>query len=1081
MKKSFVKSAIGIILAASLLVTGIPVTAAAKTEDFTWKESINTDFKQNTEVNHWEEIQRNTELVLRNPNLYVTIEGTDIRGAEVWHDRCSRTYLMEDGTYLTRYFDEPIMYTDEAGELKDIDNTLQSQGNNYVNSANFYELILPKEGEGITIENKGYTFSLIPVFGELKNGVVKENAIRYNNIMDGVDLQYTANGNNVKEDIIINKPVAITEFVYEIKSGSLNLQVKNNVLYAYEKGNIEPVFAITAPYMSDNSGITSQAVTLSLDKQNGRQLLTVTPDMDWINSEERAYPVIIDPVIELGQSNLEWCLVENGQGNGERLAGPDVEHTGNPYLYVGWEQGNLIGYEGMYYNQTRSYIKINYDFTAIPDNAIISAKLKAYKYMGTPPEGTNVYCDLVTSDWRGTTKCWNTQPTESIRFAEPADVSLEPKWVEWDISAAVAHWKNGQPNYGLVLTPENESQGAVVFSGPGNRDGQQAMYFDISWTVPNAVDEDMELDAPVINLRPLTETHSSGVQTLNGVFADGIVRPTLSVSYRLNNVDSGTYASADYGRIYPDSSLLAGSVKFTMGYSGMNESNWQSKVFTNFSTNTLYRVCATATDGTDTTPEGVSDSFIVYKFTSQDVLPKVADFYGVSLNQIIIDNRPKDYLGFTGNTYFIRNPKKNVSIPYTTPDNLTDEHKREIIYANLGRGMHSEYDLEPVNVNIGNYYFSSIDAQSKEYNGTFSFERSYNSIGDMSYGVFGKGWSFEYAQKLSGNSDGNIVYTMGDGKELVFEWNGSEYVSPSGYYLELVKYTGSAISDNYYTITQTNGTVYRFNCYGMLESITDRNGFATTVLYDGNYHISGIVTASGRQYVIATNTDGQIVSVTLPNGGVLRYEYSDGCLVKYTNADNEVVRYKYNSNGQMTEWYDGNNNCVVHNTYDSEGRIVTQKDALGKISRLSYSDGRTVVTDAQGNKTTYYYDSLYRTTRVEGTDTDKQSSYDSNNQLKTLTENKVQTTYQYDENGNITKELREDGTYREIKYDEYGNAVYIREYDGSITSNVYDSKGNLIKCTKADGSINSYTYDKYGQVSQLRTEMAIQQPLYIPV
>lgn len=1050
------------ILSFAIILNTLPFMAFAKTDS--WSENFNTEFSQNDSKNQWNEIKKNTETVLRNPNMYESIDGLDIDGAEVSHDKNSRTYFMEDGTYLTRFFDDPITYTDEKGNEKDIDNSLKSKGGFYENKENSYTVSLPKKGEEIKIENKGYTFKIMPSFGILDNEVVIDNSIRYNNVSEGVDLQYTANGDSVKEDIILNKPVSNTAFSYVIDCEDLNLEVRDNVLYAFNDD--ETIFVISAPFMTDNSGEISQNVLLSLDKNNGKNILTVSPDEEWINSPDRAFPICIDPTINLNSSNFDWYLVENGVGTSGYPAGPNVQHIDNPYLYVGFEKGNLTGFPGLTYGQTRSYIKINYDFSSIPDGTIIDAKLRAYKYAGQPSSGTKVYCKMVTSNWRSSRKCWNTQPTESSIISNAVDVSGGNKWVEWDISTAVSEWKNGAANYGLVLTPEYENQDAVCFSGPGNEHGRQAMYFDIFWTVPNAVDENLPLNAPNINLRPLTETNSTGKQSLNGVFADGVVRPTLEVNYKLNDVKYGRYKSADYGRIYPDSDMYKSEINFTLGYKDLHQSNWQSELFTGFSNNVLYNVYATATNGTETTPEGKSDSFIVYQFTEQDTLPYIASFYGVELEQIISDNRPQDYLGFSGNTFFIRNPQKNATIAYTRPDNMSDDQKRALIYANLGRGMHSEFDLEPINVNTGNYYFESVDAISSEYNGTFSFARSYNSIGPKSYGAFGKGWSFAFGEKLSGCTDGNMLYIMGDGKQLLFEKSGKNYLSPAGYNLELEKHTGKELNDTYYTITDADGTVTRFNCYGLMESVTDDKGFSTVVNYDKNYYITGITTASGRQYAIKTNNDGQIVSVTLPNGGVLKYEYENGNLVKYTNADNEAVRYVYNSNGQMTEWYDGNNNRVIRNEYDADGRVIKQTDPLGNTSVVDYLQNKTVVKDAEGNVTYYGYDELYRTTSIEG-ENNKTAAYNSDNELSAVTENGATIRYEYDDQGNITKQIRQDGSYQEIKYDDSGNAVSVREYDGTVTRNTYDKNGNILSLEKPDGSVITYTYDEYGQVTSL--------------
>ncbi len=207
MNKNCLKSAISIMLTASILLGIVPATVFAQSQ--LCNENVNTNFAQNFSVNQWEEIERNTEIVLRDPGLYEKIEGLDLKGAQVSHDKNSRTYLLEDETYLTRYFEDPITYTDQNGHEKDIDNTLQPKGSVYTNTENAYNLLLPAEGEGITIEKNGYILQLKPQFGSLEHASVKENAIRYNHVADGIDLQYTANGNHVKEDIILNKPTAI--------------------------------------------------------------------------------------------------------------------------------------------------------------------------------------------------------------------------------------------------------------------------------------------------------------------------------------------------------------------------------------------------------------------------------------------------------------------------------------------------------------------------------------------------------------------------------------------------------------------------------------------------------------------------------------------------------------------------------------------------------------------------------------------------------------------------------------------------------------------------------------------------------
>ncbi|MCQ2752316.1 MAG: DUF6531 domain-containing protein, partial [Coriobacteriales bacterium] len=1050
--------ALSITLCLSVSIGLFPAHAFAEEITKASLQFVNTKFNTSTDTNSFTPQQTKDGVILREPVLEEENTKPQDDAIEISYDENSRFYKTSDGNYTKRMFEDPIMYDAGNGKLKDIQNTLVKRGSAYENKANSYTLKLPKEGEGISIKNKGYTLNLTPKFGDLKNAVVKDNAIRYNNVSDGVDLQYSANGNNVKEDIILNAPIEKTSFSYEIDCKGLELFAENNILYAYEEKTLKelkqyendlqtgkenfdyltyqefqkkyaPIFRVTAPYMTDNANNFSIGVQLKLENNQ----LIVQADYDWLHSIDRVYPVSIDPIFELDDSNLSFCFVENGTGPTGYGAGPNQTHPGVGYLCCGNVSEDVVGVvAGLNYYLASSFIRINESFTDLPNgmdmpkNAIVTASLEAYTYTRSVPSPTRVYCDFVTEPWEPETCCWNNQPT-SVHFENEdaygnvnlscADVGGGPKWVTWDISTAVRNWINGSPNYGLALTPEVSDQPGVCFSGPNNPHGGKNMYFDITWTVPHPVDENKALDTPNINLRVLTTSDRSGVQKVTGVFADGEIRPVLAVDYALTGEAITRIEHADYERLYPNSNFFVGQVPFDIGYVGLYRSNWQSKLFKNFRKNFVYNVFAQgfaeydyncAVDaGEDPvmqdylTPTGKSDDFIIYQFSDQDTIPYMANYYGVPLDQVIADNHVIDYLSFPGNTYFVRNPTRNATIPYTVPDNMNNGEKQALIYANLGRGMHSEFDLEPINVNDGNYYFDSVDFTNTEYKGTFDFKRSYNSLGSKAAGVFGRGWSFEYAQRLSGRYDGSIVYTMGDGKQITFIKEGDKYISPDGYYLNLEKFeTADEPDKTYYTITKTDGTIHRFNCYGMLETITDRNGFTTTIEYDELYKIKSITTPSGRQYVITANNEGQITKVVLPNGGTFQYKYEDGCLTEWINADGDVVKYEYDANYQMTCWFDGNGNKLVENTFDAQGRVIKQVDANNKTSTLLYTNNSTIVNDGDGNTTTYTYDDKFQTTSIKSSGKSVNATY-SGATITSLKEDGVKINYEHDLLGNV--------------------------------------------------------------------------------
>lgn len=267
-----------------------------------------------------------------------------IEGKIIKHDKDSVTYQTAENTYVTRVGGEPLFYTDNDGRERMIDNNMREMFGRYENTANAYRLSLPKGDGNVRIEDEGCNVELRPVFGKLGNASVAGNAVRYNDVADGVDVQYTALSASVKEDIILMKPIDSCTFRYEISAISrdeeLRYKDKDNVISIIgkkEDGSEDVKYRFAAPVMTDNSGNSSTKIRLSLSKEEGRTYLDVRADKEWLSDPGRAYPVKIDPTISLNSGNMRWGFVENGYGGGG-AAGSNVSHSQNPYLYVGYEE-----------------------------------------------------------------------------------------------------------------------------------------------------------------------------------------------------------------------------------------------------------------------------------------------------------------------------------------------------------------------------------------------------------------------------------------------------------------------------------------------------------------------------------------------------------------------------------------------------------------------------------------------------------------------------------------------------------------------------------------------------------------------
>ena len=356
-------------------------------------------------------------LTLREPERFYAEEKPETYGTLVTYDTYSRTYHVEGDKYVTVVGNDGATYIDERGALQEVDNTLVenpvatfsrfgTMPTTYVNTANDYTVMLPEslampgwlpgacteeagddaaadtssEGSGITIINGDYLMTMYPAEGTFENGIIRDNAIRYSNVFNGIDYQYTVLGNSIKEDIILLEKTDKNSFSYYLDTYGLTAVLENNVLYlcenigsgtgtTAENGSAaqNAIFVLEAPEMEDAAGEVSFGVNLSVAEAEGMYLVTVTADNTWLQAEERVYPVRIDPTaVQVTGSAIRIACAEEGS--------PNMVVGDNQYPYVGYDDGvtsgNYAGYGSRHLN-CRSYFAIDYDFSALGADAEI--------------------------------------------------------------------------------------------------------------------------------------------------------------------------------------------------------------------------------------------------------------------------------------------------------------------------------------------------------------------------------------------------------------------------------------------------------------------------------------------------------------------------------------------------------------------------------------------------------------------------------------------------------------------------------------------------------------------------------------
>ena len=1016
-------------------------------------------------------------------------------GAPVEVSGQEQLFRVDDTHFVTHIGSDIKTYIDKEGVEVPVDLSLYSY---HVNGKHYYlpkespvGVVLPsevKEDTPIDITHKDDKISLYPLDKTYEQATVEKNAILYNNVDGKTDVQYTVQSNGVKEEIILAEWGGKNSFTYGLDASKYDVSLKDNQILVREKGKTKILFVLTAPMMVDSVGATSNALTLGLKKGDGRHEVTVTASKEWLSASERKYPVRIDPTVTVPREKILDIVTSSVHG----------QYQGYSYGYVGYLTAEMIGMTGVPgvrdIGRARMYFKINYDFQkSIPKEARIdNASLNIYEYTAPGSQSTQFAAYRLKQDFDINNLTWDTSVGLDMEIAgKNATSGKKIGMHNFDIRETVNAWVQGlEPNYGLVVAATDEgSDGGAFYTTEATADnaGQigftpdKAPSLTINWSVPDPVDVNYPIGNTTINLRTMVKTDKKGKLQFQGVFADGLTTPGAQVDYNLSDTakDYKGQSPASFSYKYPDSSSFdAAFEKGTTKYKD-KLSNWQTQVpFTEPELNKVYTIDAESKKDSQTSGKKSSDTFLIYKVTQFDTLPKIAAYYGVPLNQLAYDNRIQDMMVVQNNTLFIRNPRKNADKPYNPPA-LTSNTKAEIDRLLMGRGLHCEFGFEPINLNTGNFYLDRTDVSITDIDGKFEITRAYNSKAAGINSLFGRGWSFAFNEQLSSDEDQNLYYTRTDGSILKFTKDGDKYRAPSGYDLTLEVKTvetkkgdfGGDEKEDYdvkeYRIVDHNHQEKTFNYHGLLTSQTDEKGNKTSFDYNENYQLVKITSPTGLVYSITYNTDGYIGAIQIPNGSTLTYEYdTNGHLITYTDATGVPTRYEYDDKGRMTAWYDGNGTKVIQNEYDEENRVIKQTDGAGAVSTLSYSEGQTITTDGNGNQTVYTYDEQYRTTGIRYADgTSVSKTYDDNNRLSSVTNEAGQTTsYTYDSNGNTLTETRFDGAVKTSSYDEKNHLLSLTDFSGASTAHSYDANGNLIQTTLPDGSKITYTVDQQGRI-----------------
>lgn len=385
---------------------------------------------------------------------------------------------------------------------------------------------------------------------------------------------------------------------------------------------------------------------------------------------------------------------------------------------------------------------------------------------------------------------------------------------------------------------------------------------------------------------------------------------------------------------------------------------------------------------------------------------------------------------------------------------------------------------------------------------------------------FGAGWNLEELHEIVVNDDGSALLISGDGSEMTFQppRDGSRlYVSPAGDYSEL-RQTAAGTFER----TMKDGTVYRFNAYHRLASVTDRLSNTVQYLYDDYCRLIEVIDPAGLRTTLAYSgdrvasmndpfsrttrfaydTDGNLIRITDPDGTQRSFRYDDlhhltgettkrgfeetieydfaGRAVRATRADGGVIEVSAaQTNGLYSpdQTKPGSDSPPPARDLGSpEGRVVQPNGAVVS-TRVGQTGTATAGRDAIGPTSTAQRDAAGRVTQV--TDALQRSlvfSYDTAGNRTAVTDDVGRSETAYDPQfSQVTRET--DSLGRQIRYGldpETGSILtrtqVVGEFGGTddvVSQYTYLAHGLLDRVTDPLGHVTDYDYDARGHVTAI--------------
>ena len=449
--------------------------------------------------------------------------------------------------------------------------------------------------EGVTVAAKGKSFVIKPV--NARNALPEqkdETTVIYRDVWKGIDLEYEARGEQLKENIIVKSKDAATSFDFKIEGGKLIDDPKHPGQFAVAGLEDDYQFGALTVLLHDKGIVENKQFATQL--KTDKNAIQVTLDKKWLAAlSAEAFPITVDPSFgKWDQDNTTWmfksdgyscmgntCWIQAGTLNdngwkhwrsyihfpypelaGKKVLGANIHAYYNPnanpdpnprYLFFG--HANCIGWEcrGTHLATVLTAGDFDVDVTSRLQASVNAGDMgAAWSFWGeeVPYKTLKTYSDMSFSVVYDT-------PTPVATPVEPADkqviVNTQPALRVNSVSDADG---DAVEYYYRVSTSPDAETGAVINSGwiPATQ-----------WTVPDGILQDGTTYYWHVYTKGATETNPNWVRSFKVDLRTGKDSTQAYDTVGPIGIDLAT-GNATTSTETHTMSALGGSIGLTMDY-----------------------------------------------------------------------------------------------------------------------------------------------------------------------------------------------------------------------------------------------------------------------------------------------------------------------------------------------------------------------------------------------------------------------------------------------------------------------------------------------------------------------------------